>query len=756
MNIDRPDKQKNDFTKNKLQRCKTGKDLIDMINCNQDEQFVTDHLSFSNIEKNQNLNYFDQNGNEQNRLKLPGSNQNYFKDQDPIEVQVPKTHIYIDSDSSLLNAPAKSPNVFDNFFIPVPRKQAYQNNVSQVRIIDSNIKDLRKNQKSLNNFTKKEFKIIPKIKIQRPNKYHSKSLEKNNQNLSSNKKEKLSNNSISSSIEENKRNRKGSTIIPTRVLNRLKKQYLGNFEQINLYESKYYRITQSCSKRSSFYKMIQNNQNYSSFPNLVDYANKHQKNIDFQINKLEYYKRINFDKCFRKDEKLSIYELFIMSFFHEKYDDISNNEQVLNLLGSYFYRPMSLVKSSIESSLEELKSKIKIVDFNKLVSEVLVGMSQELQIKKSIHPFDLASASSSGIIRFSFYIDLFVLILCDRCNLSQFPNDYSVLVNVKKFLKKDSGIKKVKNVLMQYEKQQKFRSIENIDDLDGLVKFGIDKCLNKIEELIFEKKKLHPFCIVKKVEYDPQKRMYQDLTKKTNYNTKNVGTKMITFEEDLLQNTKNMQNNFLPQSTNKENPKCLEKYPIKQKASTSITQTEIKTTSKKEKCLLGKRPEFSTDSIEIKSGDNHTHLDKEEQINYQGLLNNNTSDIIFFNFGISFLKQYFRFDSIRIEELSKRDILFLKKFVSKLIKNQGTNYLGEILFQIITFRPCTIKEYLRNLELFHDILNKVGDQNLQKKNFLQMIHLIIKVRDILKFLNSRFFPEQEILEKSESVKFEEP
>ena len=250
--------------------------------------------------------------------------------------------------------------------------------------------------------------------------------------------------------------------------------------------------------------------------------------------------------------------------------------------------------------------------------------------------------------------------------------------------------------------------------------------------------------------------MYQDLTKKTNYNTKNVGTKMITFEEDLLQNTKNMQNNFLPQSTNKENPKCLEKYPIKQKPSTSITQTEIKTTSKKEKGLLGKRPEFSTDSIEIKSGDNHTHLDKEEQINYQGLLNNKTSDIVFFNFGISFLKQYFRFDSIRIEELSKRDILFLKKFVSKLIKNQGTNYFGEILFQIITFRPCTIKEYLRNLELFHDILNKVGDQNLQKKNFLQMIHLIIKVRDILKFLNSRFFPEEEILEKSEIAKCQEP
>ena len=113
--------------------------------------------------------------------------------------------------------------------------------------------------------------------------------------------------------------------------------------------------------------------------------------------------------------------------------------------------------------------------------------------------------------------------------------------------------------------------------------------------------------------------------------------------------------------------------------------------------------------------------------------------IVFYDYGVTILKNYFDFSRLRIEELSENDKKLLKNIVFKYLDDRDKKVLGTLLYQILVFKSSNLKEYLRNLELFREYMTRFDHNCVPRTEKLGVVHVMFKVREMINFLNKVFF-----------------
>jgi len=246
----------------------------------------------------------------------------------------------------------------------------------------------------------------------------------------------------------------------------------------------------------------------------------------------------------------------------------------------------------------------------------------------------------------------------------------------------------------------------------------INECLEvfikNFEKLIISKKLLYEFGI-KKIYYYENEYKFNVFDNSESENTKNG--KMIKFDSD---------NDIL---TSKK-----DKYKVMGKKTTKVSYLE-------------KRSSITSNSDYSDSEDLKSLKNKNKSTMSLSILNNDVSDIIFYDYGINLLKKMYNFEKLKIEDISNKEKLILKKIIVSLHEKKDSENTGNIIYQMITSNSENLKEYLRNIELFYEYMNRIGQENIPSMYAFKMIQILFKIREMIKFVTKKYFKEENKISK---------
>ena len=539
-----------------------------------------------------------------------------------------------------------------------------------------------------------------------------------------------SNNSISNKqIYKNKhstRKRDSSDPIPERpvtITRIFSKSYFKDINQVNLYKFKYHRIRKLWNTHLDSIKKTFKNQRllpeYKAF--LAKLQKKRKTNLRLELNKKEYMIHYAIPDFSRSGHRLNVFEKYVINFlFEDVYKGKQKDQPLSNLLESYLYRSGKAVRGNYKNNLKGFLTRKNNKVLKAVIPKVFGCMSQELMIKSDRQTFRPLDKMGIGVIRFSFCIDVYLLKLFYQYKIEVFVIDPRLVIYLYNCLKENESPVKLDELRhLQFKKKKFGDALKRLcldSDVSKVRKIGLTTFLGKLERLIVNKQLLKKEGITRFYEYEPlidEKELKQQENKSDNTFRKKTSGHNICNEK--VSNTHNKQSNT-------EDDDCVIITPLNEAVSINS--------------YLGKRP-FLNDPIILGSSRIHNQPNQETEN-----LTTRSGEITFYDFGVSFLKSIYDFSFLRIEEISDSEKTLLKSIIDLLILDNRTKSFGQVLYQVVTFKPASLKEYLRNLELFFEYINRIGDKYIPQHQKLKVIHLLQKVRSIIFFLEKKFFEEQ--------------
>lgn len=436
--------------------------------------------------------------------------------------------------------------------------------------------------------------------------------------------------------------------------------------------------------------------------------------VRLEMNRLEYMVNSVSPDHIRKFHKMNFLESLIPYLIFRMFGEMDEiKDFIFKLFSSYVkrnYRSFCSYKYLLAKNLDFFKMQ-KI--FKKIVPQDCPELTQEFKFDFDRSRIRLVEYKAPGINRFSFYVDIFLLLVYTNAGIFYFIDDWRMLMYIFESLKKQQKF----SLLKQFSKINSIKKInEKLNQTFGssvvFSKFDFVQIIGEFEHIIFSKGLLDKLGIV----------------------------------PGGVDKAKPIVSQSVPEA----DCKIVDMRPQTPKQVITIGSSESDVESEAEKTRLDhiktpdpgyltKRPGISQKPV------NYQMQFPTEKCHFLEtfLKCSDTKSIVFYDFGSDLLKAKFDFGLIRVEELSPEDKMAIKQVVARLVGSESTRRVGKLIFEMVTSGSRSVKEYVRNLNLLQDFFLRVGEDNVPCSLRLGVIRVLYKMREMNGFLTKLFFGAKE-------------
>ena len=470
-------------------------------------------------------------------------------------------------------------------------------------------------------------------------------------------------------------------------------------------------------------KVFLQNRSFWDFAKFSAIRNNNAAQVRLGLNKLEYMLYYTLENQSRKHLCMSLYEFFVIYLFSANATslEVTGKSDVAGssaeLLSTYLKRTVKNVRSNGDVLKCNLKAEDAEILFKQLVPKMILDYSQELEFNFVAMRLKYVKIRSVGAVRFSFFIDLYLLDLYQQNGIVYFVDDLRFVVNIFHYLKNNRQMDFLREFTSTQSKSEIQAKIDHFFgslEIQMFIKYKFENVFAEFENLILSRN------LIKKVDLNGNVKMTKD---------------QVQDEPKKLSPRLRRKCLFII-----KNPKRGEKRE-KVKEPVEAKRVHVKQESAR-RSFLTKRARFSRKPAD-ETQNSGNRIVKKRFLAVEG-----TSDVVFYNFGVDYLKSRFNFAKIKIEELSHNEKLILKHIVRNLLNDQDTECLGDLIYQMLTSNSSSIKEYMRNIDLFYEYFNRLREQYIPADLKFNVIQILYKIREMNRFLTKTFFKEEASGKKS--------
>ena len=417
---------------------------------------------------------------------------------------------------------------------------------------------------------------------------------------------------------------------------------------------------------------------------------------------------------------------------------IVNNEKktgtIAKLLASYLGRSINTVRAQTQRMNRIMNVTSQYYLYNSVVRDKLRELSQEVKLLSSLKDTMLLKDRRTRVVRFSFSIDLFLLILYKELGLPEYVDDFEILQEVHAALKEKRRINVsrtdnwsermynekqfVKKFSMMFNNEEEYlKFIEDLEDM--IIKSGF---LKNFENDILTENSLNFENVSDKKSQDSQEIKSEFKDKENASHT----------ESSLSQESKNSK------KSEKESLSRVDESENKQNGSIQRSQTPLEELRKR----VFVSYDLNKSSCDVSISNNNSN---------NKILKLKVEHILFTNWGIDQIKSRFNFDRIEVENLTISERIALINLIQLLNMDPYNSQFSSYLMIVTGCRPQSIKEYIRNLNIYLRLIRTLPNIVLSLDIKLNLINISYKIQKIIKFIRTKFFYQKQVF-RSKTVR----
>ena len=295
---------------------------------------------------------------------------------------------------------------------------------------------------------------------------------------------------------------------PSRIKKIILTQFTHQINQVDLLQVKFSRLKKTWNDNIHLIQQFfPSEAKLTSFETL---KKNPERDLRLHLNKLEYMTHLCLSRQ-RRSQKVSLYEMycvFILSHCnHHRKSPQTNTDK---LLGDYFKRFDASAGYKIHHTFRLKAIRNKEILFGEVVPGILTCASQEVRLNPYFGRLTTLKDSYCSVIRFSFYVDLYLLKLCFEEGVNSFVDDLRFLYYVWHCLRSREPMQHLTEIAELVDTRQNldefleycFRKVAGNVECQLIQKFEL--LVSDLEDIIFERQLLGCFGICTRVEYQPR------------------------------------------------------------------------------------------------------------------------------------------------------------------------------------------------------------------------------------------------------------
>lgn len=501
----------------------------------------------------------------------------------------------------------------------------------------------------------------------------------------------------------------------------------------NLWNSKIVILQKSIPGCKRLHNFLFFESEYDKFP----LASRHRR-MRLELNRLDFILQKLIVKGYDVRNLFSVFDEFLTYRII-----LMNNEKktgvVAQLLGDYYGRSINTIRGQTQRIARVMNKASHDFVYNQLVLRSWQELSQEIKLAPSFIDRINLKNKQTRVLRFSFIIDLFLLNIYRDLGLGEYIDNIEVVNEVFTVLKNNRKI--------SIAQTRKWRNVEYSE-----VSFE-----RQNRQMVQEPSKFNDFVLE-----------FEDLIISSGF-LEELETDILT-DSSKVSKSNSLKEEHLSDSGSKpgddkpsekeseeqlsiESQKNLQKSEKKSSCSLSKKSSQISINSLSRKDPKNKSNNSSNKSMSIKieslnkrsnlefssSDSSSEHWSQADQNLKKKISNLKISHLALLDWGLSQIKTRFNFERIEVEEWTSLEKQTLLDVISLLSKNPYYFSKAEYLTAICCWQSKSMSEFLRNLDIFLDLMSNIPELCIASREKLVMVHLSYKVQKIAEFVRLHFF-----------------
>ena len=499
--------------------------------------------------------------------------------------------------------------------------------------------------------------------------------------------------------------------------------FFENVRQLDVFPNKIFFLQ---IKWDNFVKKINRHvaedRRFSAFQEYVDefrLLDRTRQNYIF-LNSLDYIQSKFISNYYKPVKMLSLYDIIVSILFQIVPRKRENQKEVQELLLTYLGRS--------NSSLLYIRNKFRLIirkirDERTFLLDLIYQIEDNLENIRIINTqFALPNTElKNKRIRFSVFIDLYILILCVKKGQVVFVEDYQQVLAMFEGLRTGHEFE-FKDRPSGRDSADK-PSVEQIFARNDLLFTEFAKYraqLFEFEDLIRKQKIIENFI---EFQFQSKKKSCSKIKE-----TKQKGAKHRKPKQEVNKQQNSIEKYLPPQKHKLTNDSSLEKsieafLKKHQKNGTSLlkrsfVETEMGSFFTNEKC--------KTEDTLFSKKMQESLLEKNVAVNFD-------------KFGYDVIKSKFEFECLDLEEFSNVDKSMLMVIVEFYERHPSTRIKANMLRRVLSFEASSIKGFVRNLEILNNFIDDLDLECLDEKVNMNILYFLYKSKKLISFIRKNFF-----------------